>query len=90
MSVFKRADAETFSFIFYVRGRSFSGNAEARTKKTLKLSNASLKAKAKADMETKRGQATARFYRPQPAGYGRKSGSIIATTLRETWEQRLS
>lgn len=80
MSVFKRADAETYSFDFYVRGRRFSGNTEARSKKDAEAVERQLKAKAKADMETERGPATARFYcATRPADIGRKSGSIIAT-----------
>ena len=54
MSVYKRADQETYSFDFKVRGHRFSGNTEARNRKDAEAVERKLKAKAKADVEAER------------------------------------
>src|SRR5271168_3244909 len=54
MSVYKRADQETFSYDFQMRGRRLSGNTEARNKKDADAVERQLKAKAKADMEAEK------------------------------------
>ena len=54
MSVYKRADQETYSYDFKVRGHRFSGNTEARNRKDAEAVELKLRAKAKADVEAER------------------------------------
>jgi hypothetical protein len=54
MSIYKRADQETYSYDFQIRGRRLSGNTEARNKKDAEAVERQLKTKAKADMEAER------------------------------------
>jgi hypothetical protein len=51
VSVYKRSDAETYSYDFQLRGRRFSGNTESRNKKDAETVERDLKAKAKADLD---------------------------------------
>jgi hypothetical protein len=54
VSVYKRPDAETYSYDFLLRGHRFSGNTEARNKKDAGAVERQLKAKANADLEAER------------------------------------
>ena len=54
MSVYKRADQETYSYDFYVRGNRFHGSLQARNRKDAEAAEHKLKAKAKADLETEK------------------------------------
>jgi integrase len=54
MSVYKRADQETYSYDFKVRGHRFHGNTEARNRKGAETVELKLKAKAKGDVEAER------------------------------------
>jgi hypothetical protein len=54
MSVYKRPDAETYSYDFQSGGRRFSGNTEARNLKDAEAVERKLKAKAKADIENEK------------------------------------
>lgn len=54
MSVFKRPDAETYSFDFVVSGRRFHGNTGCKSKKEADAAERQLRAKAKADIETEK------------------------------------
>ena len=54
MSLYKRDDAETYSYDFQIGGRRFSGNTEARNRKGAEAVERQLKAKAKADIEDER------------------------------------
>jgi integrase len=51
MSVYKRPEAETYSYDFQLGGRRFSGNTEARNKKDADAVERQLRAKARADIE---------------------------------------
>jgi integrase len=51
VSVYKRPNSETYSYDFQLRGRRFSGNTEARSKKDASAVERQLKAKVKADFE---------------------------------------
>jgi hypothetical protein len=54
MSIYKRDGQETYSFDFQVRGRRFSGNTEATSKKVALDVERNEKAKAKADIEAEK------------------------------------
>jgi integrase len=54
VSVYKRADQETYSYDFQIRGHRFHGNTEARNRKDAEAIELKLKAKAKADVEAER------------------------------------
>jgi integrase len=51
MSIYKRSEAETYSYDFQIGGRRFSGNTSSKTKKGAEAVERQLKAKAKADVE---------------------------------------
>ncbi len=54
MSIYKRADSETYSYDFQVGGHRFSGNSQARNRKDAEAAERDLKAKARQDIETEK------------------------------------
>jgi integrase len=87
VSVYKRADQETYSFDFQVRGRRFSGNTEAANRKDAEAVERSLRAKAKADVEAERRTGNGPLTLNDAAGrYWREVGkhhAASATTWRD-------
>lgn len=80
MSVYKRADAETYSYDFHLRGHRFSGNTEARNKKDAGTVERQLKARAKADLDEGKRTGNGPLLLRHAAGrYWEEVGSIIAT-----------
>jgi integrase len=87
VSVYKRADQETYSYDFQVSGRRLSGNTEARNKKDAEAVERGLRAKAKADMDAERRTGNGPLTLNDAAGrYWREVGkhhAASATTWRD-------